>query len=161
MQDRTQCGRRQLREQGLAPAQLLVIARLDPRSLLERAAAGAACIPGAIRAMYAVMERSVAVRQRIGSVAVTSVGMFAGGGGFGLTPMTLMTLEVVVGGMTRRPRVVSGHIDVRDVLDLTVAIDHDVVGGAPATRFVCQAPGIHRERCRDLRLRGSERLFWL
>jgi len=85
--------------------------------------------------MYAVMARSVAVRQRVGTVAVTSVGMFAGGGGFGLTPMTLMTLEVVVGGMAKRPRVVDGRIEVRDVLDLTIAIDHNIVDGAPATRF--------------------------
>jgi hypothetical protein len=31
---------------------------------------------------------------------VTAVGMFAGGGGFDITPLTLMSLEVVVGGMT-------------------------------------------------------------
>jgi pyruvate/2-oxoglutarate dehydrogenase complex dihydrolipoamide acyltransferase (E2) component len=85
--------------------------------------------------MYAVMARSVAVRQRVGTVAVTAVGMFAGGGGFGLTPMTMMSLEVVIGGMTQRPRVVDGQIEARDVLDLTIAIDHNVVDGAPATRF--------------------------
>jgi len=104
-------------------------------SWLERAGPAATRIPGAIAAMYAVMARSVAVRQHIGTVAVTAVGMFAGGGGFGLTPMTLMTLEVVVGGMTQRPRAVDGHIEIRDVLDLAIAIDHNVVDGAPATRF--------------------------
>jgi pyruvate/2-oxoglutarate dehydrogenase complex dihydrolipoamide acyltransferase (E2) component len=102
---------------------------------LERAVPAATRVPGATRAMYAVMARSIAVRQRIGTVAVTSVGMFAGGGGFGMTPMTLMTLEVVVGGMTQRPRVVEGRIEIRDVLDLCIAIDHNVVDGAPATRF--------------------------
>jgi pyruvate/2-oxoglutarate dehydrogenase complex dihydrolipoamide acyltransferase (E2) component len=105
---------------------------------LGQAAPAAARIPGAVPAMYAVMARSVAVRQRIGTVAVTSVGMFAGGGGFGLTPMTLMTLQVVVGGMTQRPRVVDGRIEVRDVLDLAIAIDHTVVDGAPATRFAAE-----------------------
>ncbi len=104
-------------------------------SWLERAAPVATRIPGAIRAMYAVMARSVAVRQRVGTVAVTAVGMFAGGGGFGISPMTLMTLEIVIGGMTQRPRVVDGRIEIRDVLDLSIAIDHNVVDGAPATRF--------------------------
>jgi pyruvate/2-oxoglutarate dehydrogenase complex dihydrolipoamide acyltransferase (E2) component len=85
-----------------------------------------------------VMARSVAVRQRIGTVAVTAVGMFAGGGGFGLTPMTMMSLEVVIGGMTQRPRVVDGQIEARDVLDLTIVIDHNVVDGAPATRFAAR-----------------------
>lgn len=82
--------------------------------------------------MYAVMARSVAARQRIGTVAVTAVGMFAGGGGFGITSLSLMSLEVIVGGMSQRPRVIDGQVTVRDVLDLTVAIDHNVVDGAPA-----------------------------
>jgi pyruvate/2-oxoglutarate dehydrogenase complex dihydrolipoamide acyltransferase (E2) component len=52
--------------------------------------------------------------------------------------MTMMSLEVVIGGMTQRPRVVDGQIEARDVLDLTVVIDHNVVDGAPATRFAAQ-----------------------
>ena len=47
----------------------------------------------------------------------------------------MMALEVVVGGMTQRPRVVDGQVEIRDVLDLTLIIDHNVVDGAPATRF--------------------------
>ncbi len=104
-------------------------------TLLERAALVATRIPGAVPAMYAVMARSVAARQRTGTVAVTAVGMFAGGGGFGLTPPALMSLQVVVGGMTQRPRAIHGQVEVRDILDLTVTIDHNVVDGAPATRF--------------------------
>ena len=72
--------------------------------------------------MYAVMARSVAARQRVGTVAVTAVGMFAGGAGFGITPLSLMSLHVIVGGMSQCPRVVDGQVIVRDVLDLTLAI---------------------------------------
>jgi pyruvate/2-oxoglutarate dehydrogenase complex dihydrolipoamide acyltransferase (E2) component len=61
--------------------------------------------------------------------------MFAGGEGFGITPLTLMSLEVIVGGMSQRPRVIDGEDAVRDVLDLTLVIDHKVVDGAPAARF--------------------------
>jgi pyruvate/2-oxoglutarate dehydrogenase complex dihydrolipoamide acyltransferase (E2) component len=102
---------------------------------LARAAPIAARIPGVIPAMYRMMGRSVRVRQHTGTVAVTAVGMFAGGGGFGITQPTLMSLQVVAGGVTARPRVVHRKIEVRDVLDLTVTIDHDVVDGAPAARF--------------------------
>jgi pyruvate/2-oxoglutarate dehydrogenase complex dihydrolipoamide acyltransferase (E2) component len=105
---------------------------------LERAGPAATRIPGVIPAMYAVMARSVAARQRIGTVAVTAVGMFAGGGGFGITSLSLMSLEVIVGGMSQRPRVTDGRVTVRDVLDLTVAIDHNVVDGAPAARFAAE-----------------------
>ena len=105
---------------------------------LERDGPAATRIPGMIPAMYAVMARSVAARQRIGTVAVTAVGMFAGGGGFGITSLSLYSLEVIVGGLTQRPRVIDGQISVRDVLDLTVAIDHNVVDGAPAARFTAE-----------------------
>jgi pyruvate/2-oxoglutarate dehydrogenase complex dihydrolipoamide acyltransferase (E2) component len=37
--------------------------------------------------------------------------------------------------MSQRPRVIDGQVTARDVLDLTIAIDHNVVDGAPAARF--------------------------
>jgi pyruvate/2-oxoglutarate dehydrogenase complex dihydrolipoamide acyltransferase (E2) component len=40
--------------------------------------------------------------------------------------------------MSQRPRVTDGRVTVRDVLDLTVAIDHNVVDGAPAARFAAE-----------------------
>lgn len=92
-------------------------------------------IPGAGSAMYAVLSRSVRMRQRAGTVAVTAVGMFAEGGGFAIAPLALMSLQVVVGGIADRPRVVDGRIEIRKVLDLTVSADHNVVDGAPAARF--------------------------
>ena len=105
---------------------------------LARAAPAVTRIPGTVQAMYAVMARSVTARQRIGTVAVTAVGMFAGGGGFGITSLTLMSLEVIVGGMSQRPRIADGQVAIRDVLDLTVVIDHNVVDGAPAARFAAE-----------------------
>jgi pyruvate/2-oxoglutarate dehydrogenase complex dihydrolipoamide acyltransferase (E2) component len=40
--------------------------------------------------------------------------------------------------MSQRPRVTDGQVTVRDVLDLTVAIDHNVVDGATAARFCAE-----------------------
>jgi hypothetical protein len=54
--------------------------------------------------MYAVMGRSVRAHLQSGTVQVTAVGMFAGGGGFAIAPPTLASLIVVVGGLDRRPR---------------------------------------------------------
>jgi pyruvate/2-oxoglutarate dehydrogenase complex dihydrolipoamide acyltransferase (E2) component len=64
--------------------------------------------------------------------------MFAGGAGWGITPLTLMSLEVIVGGLSQRPRAAGGQVIIRDVLDLTLAIDHNVVDGAPAARFAAE-----------------------
>jgi chloramphenicol O-acetyltransferase len=71
-----------------------------------------------------------------GTVALTSVGMFGGGhSGWGISP-TLHPLGLVVGGIAWRPAVVAGRIEPREILSLTVSFDHDIVDGAPATRFV-------------------------
>jgi pyruvate/2-oxoglutarate dehydrogenase complex dihydrolipoamide acyltransferase (E2) component len=103
--------------------------------LLHTLAPAAGRLPGVLGLVYAVAGRSVAAHRFAGTVQVTAVGMFAGGGGFALAPPTLASLSVVVGGLSRRPRVVDEAVVARDVLDLTVTIDHNVVDGAPATRF--------------------------
>ena len=112
---------------------------------LQRLAPIAGRVPGVFPAMYAVMSRSVRAHQLAGTVQVTAVGMFAGGGGFAIAPPTLASTSVVVGGLSRRPRVVGDEIAVRDVLDLTVTVDHNVVDGAPATRFGADLR--HRMEC--------------
>ncbi|GAA2753921.1 2-oxo acid dehydrogenase subunit E2 [Amnibacterium kyonggiense] len=106
--------------------------------LLQRTAPVLARIPGATAALYLAMARSPAARRHVGTVSVTAVGMFGGGGGFGIAPPTVMPLAVVVGGIAQRPRVVDGGVEPRWTLDLTVAIDHAVVDGAPAARFCAE-----------------------
>ena len=69
------------------------------------------------------------------AVMVTAVGMFGKGGGWGI-PMANYTLSVTVGGIVKKPGVVEDKIAIREYLDLTLSIDHDIVDGAPAARFV-------------------------
>ena len=75
-------------------------------------------IPGAVALFYLLAGRSVRMRRITGTVSVTSVGMFGGGGGFGIGHPTIQTLTVLVGGISRRPWVVDGEIIAREVLDL-------------------------------------------
>jgi pyruvate/2-oxoglutarate dehydrogenase complex dihydrolipoamide acyltransferase (E2) component len=71
-----------------------------------------------------------------GTVFVTAVGMFGKGhSGWGITT-TPHSLGLVVGSLAWKPAVVEGRIEPREILNLTVLFDHDVVDGAPATRFV-------------------------
>jgi hypothetical protein len=71
-----------------------------------------------------------------GTVALTSVGLFGRGhSGWGLSP-TPHPLGLVVGGIAWKPAVVEGRIEPREMLSLTVSVDHNIVDGAPATRFV-------------------------
>jgi hypothetical protein len=46
------------------------------------------------------------------------------------------SLDLIVGSIAQKPAVVEGRIEPREMLNLTVAFDHDVVDGAPAARFV-------------------------
>jgi hypothetical protein len=86
---------------------------------------------------WVVMRMPRTFRQYSSSVMVTAVGMFGRGGGWAIT-MPNFTLTVALGGITEKPWVVEGRIEVREVLDMTVSIDHDIVDGAPAARFVNQ-----------------------
>ncbi|WP_379762532.1 2-oxo acid dehydrogenase subunit E2 [Halorubellus litoreus] len=55
-------------------------------------------------------------------------------GGWAVTPSNY-TVQVAVGGVAEKPRYVDGELEPRDVLSLTVTVDHDVVDGADAARF--------------------------
>ncbi len=103
--------------------------------LLTPAWAKAGRLPGVASLMYAVLARSPRLRMWSGTVTVTSIGMFAGGDGFGIGVPTIMTLTVLVGGMSERPVVRDGDVVVRLMLDLTVSVDHRIVDGAPIARF--------------------------
>jgi pyruvate/2-oxoglutarate dehydrogenase complex dihydrolipoamide acyltransferase (E2) component len=70
-----------------------------------------------------------------GTVGITSVGMFGGShSGWGLTP-SAQSLALVVGGTAWKPAIVEDRIEPREILNLTVLFDHNVIDGAPATRF--------------------------
>lgn len=75
-------------------------------------------------------------KQAAGTVIVTSVGMFGQGGGWGLTFLPMHTLGLTMGGIARKPGLHDGEIAIREILDLTISLDHDIVDGAPAARFV-------------------------
>ena len=85
---------------------------------------------------WALRKNPHLLKQMAGTVIVTSVGMFGQGGGWGLGYLPMHTLCLTVGGIARKPGVNDGVIAVREILSLTISLDHDIVDGAPAARFV-------------------------
>ena len=77
------------------------------------------------------------IHEKMGTVAVTSIGMYAKSGGWAI-PLGLHAVNIAVGGISERPGFVGDGIEKRECLALTVTLDHDVVDGAPATRFVAR-----------------------
>lgn len=94
-------------------------------------------IPAVLRRLFywVVMRFPARFRRFSSSVLVTAVGMFGRGGGWGI-PLPNFTLTLTVGGIVEKPGVVEGLIQVREYLDLTLSVDHDIVDGAPMARFV-------------------------
>ncbi|HEU5347629.1 MAG TPA: 2-oxo acid dehydrogenase subunit E2 [Ktedonobacterales bacterium] len=74
-------------------------------------------------------------KENLGTVGITSVGMFGKGAGWGIPPATPTALMVTVGGIGEKEVTVNGHTTVREYLSLTISVDHDIVDGAPAARF--------------------------
>jgi pyruvate/2-oxoglutarate dehydrogenase complex dihydrolipoamide acyltransferase (E2) component len=96
-----------------------------------------ALTPGFLRRLFfrALRRNPHWLKRTAGTTLVTSVGMFGMGAGWAVGIVPLHTLCLTVGGVVRKPGVVEGRIEPREVLALTASIDHDIVDGAPAARF--------------------------
>ena len=75
------------------------------------------------------------MKKYVGTVALSAVGMFGKGAGWGIPPATPPSLWITVGGIGEKPGVVDGQIAIQDYLSLTISFDHDIIDGAPAARF--------------------------
>jgi pyruvate/2-oxoglutarate dehydrogenase complex dihydrolipoamide acyltransferase (E2) component len=75
------------------------------------------------------------MKKYVGTVALSSVGMFGKGSGWGIPPATPPSLWITVGGIGEKPGVVEGQIAIRDYLSLTISFNHEIIDGAPAARF--------------------------
>jgi pyruvate/2-oxoglutarate dehydrogenase complex dihydrolipoamide acyltransferase (E2) component len=82
-----------------------------------------------------LIRRDIRLLRRFGAmVGITAVGMFADGAGWGI-PVSFHSVNVTVGGIGEKPGVVNGRVEIREYLCLTLSFDHDIIDGAPATRF--------------------------
>jgi pyruvate/2-oxoglutarate dehydrogenase complex dihydrolipoamide acyltransferase (E2) component len=96
-------------------------------------------LPGPIRRrlLRHVLANPFLIRQMGGTIDVTAIGMFAKGGGWGI-PIANHSLMVTVGGIDQQVRYVDGQLCVRELLSITLTIDHNIVDGAPAARFAAR-----------------------
>jgi pyruvate/2-oxoglutarate dehydrogenase complex dihydrolipoamide acyltransferase (E2) component len=73
--------------------------------------------------------------QQMGNVMVTSLSMMGKINGWFLFK-TVHPVAFGIGAVTRKPWVVGDEIMPREILHLTVLMDHDVIDGAPMVRFI-------------------------
>lgn len=71
-----------------------------------------------------------------GTVGSAAVGMFEDGAGWAIPIGHPQSLMMTVGGIGLKPGVVAGSIAIREYLSLTISLDHEIIDGAPAARFI-------------------------
>jgi pyruvate/2-oxoglutarate dehydrogenase complex dihydrolipoamide acyltransferase (E2) component len=76
------------------------------------------------------------IKRMMGTVSVTAVGMFGGGGMSWGIPIGIHPLLIAVGGIAKRPGTIDERITIREYVGMTIMFDHDVTDGAPVARFM-------------------------
>ena len=94
-------------------------------------------LPGFIRRFiwHFLLYRPKVAQKMMGSVMVTSVGMFGKTRGW-FIPTSVHPVAFGLGAITLKPGIVDGQVVPREYLYLTVLMNHDVVDGAPMARFI-------------------------
>ena len=82
-----------------------------------------------------ILKNPIRTKQIMGTIVVTAVGMFGKVNGWPI-PTTSHPLAIAIGGITKKPGIINDKIEIRDYLTMTLLFNHDVIDGAPATRFV-------------------------
>ncbi len=75
------------------------------------------------------------MQQMMGTVVVTSLGTVGQISGW-IMPTSMHPLSIGIGSLNKKPAIYQGSIQKRDILHLTIAIDHNVIDGMPAFTFV-------------------------
>jgi pyruvate/2-oxoglutarate dehydrogenase complex dihydrolipoamide acyltransferase (E2) component len=94
-------------------------------------------LPGfARRIVWRVMLRypTIAFRE-MGNVIVTSVGMIGRINGW-FIHRSVHPLSFGIGSVIKKPVVADNEIKIREILNMTILADHDVIDGAPMVRFL-------------------------
>lgn len=82
-----------------------------------------------------ILSRPQRMQDMMGTVMVTSLGTVGRVSGW-IIPSSMHPLSIAIGSLNKKPAIHEGEIVKRDILHLTVSIDHDVIDGMPAFKFV-------------------------
>jgi pyruvate/2-oxoglutarate dehydrogenase complex dihydrolipoamide acyltransferase (E2) component len=82
-----------------------------------------------------VLNHPQRVKDMMGTVMITTAGMIGHTRGW-IMPFGMHPLCLAFGSLNEQAAVYRGEIQKREILHLTVLIDHDVIDGVPAARFV-------------------------
>jgi pyruvate/2-oxoglutarate dehydrogenase complex dihydrolipoamide acyltransferase (E2) component len=90
-----------------------------------------------LKTFISIADRNIHMAKTYGKVAVTSVGMFSKEAVW-FIPHGSATVLITVGSISQKMVGFDGHFVSKEHLCLTASFDHNIVDGAPATRFMNQ-----------------------
>ena len=82
-----------------------------------------------------VLNNPQRVKDMMGTVMITTAGMIGHTRGW-IVPFSMHPLCLALGSLNEQAAVYRGEIQKREILHLTILIDHDAIDGVPAARFV-------------------------
>lgn len=94
-------------------------------------------LPGFIRRLFwrLLLKSPETAFNMMGNVAVTSVGMTGKINGW-FIHKSVHPVSFGVGSVLKKPVVIDNEIKIRDILNMTILVDHDVIDGAPMVRLL-------------------------
>jgi pyruvate/2-oxoglutarate dehydrogenase complex dihydrolipoamide acyltransferase (E2) component len=96
-------------------------------------------LPGFLRrlAWKVILDKPKFTFKKMGNVMVTSVGMIGKINGWFLH-RSIHPVSFGVGSIIQKPVVVDGEIKIRDILNMTILVDHDLLDGGEMVRLLNQ-----------------------
>jgi len=94
-------------------------------------------LPGFLRRAFwrRMIRRPGYAYEKMGNVVVTSVGMMGIIKGWFLH-RSVHPVSFGIGSVIKKPVVINDEIKIREILNMTILVDHDVLDGAPMVRFL-------------------------
>lgn len=94
-------------------------------------------LPGFIRRLFwsYILSNPKTAYKLMGNVVITTPGMMGRINGW-FIQKSIHPLSFGIGSVVKKPIVIGKEIAIREVLQLTILLDHDVIDGAPMVRFL-------------------------
>ncbi|MFA5010788.1 MAG: 2-oxo acid dehydrogenase subunit E2 [Ignavibacteria bacterium] len=75
--------------------------------------------------------------RKMGNVAFTSIGMMGKVNGW-FIPISVHPICFGISSIIKKPSVIEDRIEIREMLKMSILLDHDVIDGAPMARFISE-----------------------
>ncbi|MBD3629291.1 2-oxo acid dehydrogenase subunit E2 [Cyclobacterium sp.] len=94
-------------------------------------------LPGFLRRYFwkFLLKNPPLAYKKMGNVAFTSIGMMGKVNGW-FIPISIHPICLGIGSIMKKPSVIDDKIAIREILHVSVLMDHDVIDGAPMARFI-------------------------